>query len=64
MSISSELIESRIKSSIPNVSLVKITDLSDGCGSKFEVLVVSSEFMGKAIIAQHRYVHKVNLKLS
>ncbi len=56
--ITPALLESKIKSSIAGVSFVQAIDLSDGCGSKFEVTVVSPEFMGKAIIAQHRLVHK------
>lgn len=30
-----------------DASLVRATDLSDGCGSKFDILIVSSAFEGK-----------------
>ena len=34
-------------------------DLSDGCGSKFDLLVVSKEFEGKALLARHRMVNSI-----
>lgn len=36
---------------------VQATDLSDGCGAKFEVVVVSPVFEGKALLARHREVN-------
>jgi stress-induced morphogen len=56
--IQPEALEEKIRSNVPNCDFVKVIDQSDGCGSKFEITVVSSEFMGKAIIAQHRMVNK------
>eukprot|EP01039_Chlorochromonas_danica_P004924 gene4924-5405_t len=56
--IKEELLEEKIRANIPNVSFVKATDLSDGCGAKFNVEVVSSEFAGKPLLQQHRLVHK------
>ena len=53
-----EVLEEKIRANIPNCDYVKVVDLSDGCGSKFDIIVVSSEFMGKSIIAQHRAVNK------
>lgn len=53
-----EDLEEKIKAGVPNCTFVRVVDLSDGCGSKFDITVVSSEFMGKAIIAQHRLVNK------
>lgn len=53
-----EALEEKIRAGIPNCDYVKVVDLSDGCGSKFDIIVVSSEFMGKTIIAQHRAVNK------
>jgi stress-induced morphogen len=52
VAITSSLLEEKVRAGIANVSHVKATDLSDGCGSKFELVVVSSEFMGKAIIGE------------
>lgn len=37
----------------------QVTDLSDGCGAKFEVLVVSKKFEGKPLLARHRLVNGV-----
>jgi stress-induced morphogen len=42
-----------------NVYFIEAVDLSDGCGAKFEVEIVSSEFKGKPLLAQHRLVHKI-----
>jgi hypothetical protein len=33
-----------------------VVDVSDGCGSKFEVEVESPQFEGKALLARHRLV--------
>lgn len=56
--ITAEALEKKITAHIKNCEYVKVVDLSDECGSKFDIIVVSSEFMGKAIIAQHRLVNK------
>jgi len=36
---------------------VEVTDVSDGCGGKFEVVIVSNQFEGKALLARHRLVN-------
>ncbi|CAG0884152.1 unnamed protein product [Cyprideis torosa] len=36
---------------------LEVTDLSDGCGSKFHILVVSSVFEGKNLLARQRLVN-------
>jgi len=56
--ITCDMLESKISSEIANVEFVKATDLSDGCGSKFEIEIVSSAFVGLPLLAQHRLVHK------
>ena len=38
---------------------VQVTDESDGCGGKFSVVIVSSQFEGKALLARHRLVNSV-----
>lgn len=35
-------------------SHLEVTDFSDGCGSKFNVVIVSAEFEGKTLIQRHR----------
>lgn len=56
--ITPEILETKIRENIPNVVFVSAVDLSDGCGAKFEVEVVSKEFEGKPLLQQHRMVHK------
>ena len=51
-------LEEKIKINLSNVIHVKAIDQSDGCGAKYEILVVSNEFIGKQKLAQHRLVHK------
>lgn len=34
-----------------------MVDLSDGCGGKFSVVIVSDRFEGKPLLAQHRMVN-------
>lgn len=37
--------------------LQKVVDESDGCGGKFNVIIVSPEFEGKSILQRHRLVN-------
>jgi len=36
-----------------------VKDVSDGCGYKFEVVVVSSQFEGKPLLQRHRLVNEI-----
>jgi len=38
---------------------VVVKDESDGCGGKFDALIVSNKFEGKALLARHRLVNSV-----
>ena len=38
---------------------VSVTDLSDGCGGKFDVIVVSPKFEGKPLLARQRMVNAI-----
>jgi len=38
---------------------VEVKDLSDGCGGKFEALIVSPKFEGLGLLARHRLVNSV-----
>ena len=38
---------------------VQVTDVSGGCGSMYNVKVVSSQFEGKSRVIQHRMVNEV-----
>ncbi|KAJ1424035.1 bola protein [Ochromonadaceae sp. CCMP2298] len=57
--ITAEELEATIQANLPGVEFVKAVDESDGCGSKFEIEIVSEVFKGKTLLAQHRMVHKV-----
>jgi stress-induced morphogen len=59
--ITPALLESAVRSKIAGVTHVQAEDLSDGCGAKFSLLVVSSEFAGKPLLQQQRLVN-TNLK--
>ena len=36
-----------------------VNDLSDGCGSKFEAVIVSEKFEGKPLLQRHRLVNGI-----
>ncbi|KAG2773602.1 hypothetical protein JG687_00011387 [Phytophthora cactorum] len=38
---------------------VKVTDVSGGCGSMFDVEVASSQFTGQSRVKQHRMVNEI-----
>lgn len=58
--ILAEELESKIREALgEKLDYVKAVDLSDGCGAKFEIEIVSSEFKGKPLLAQHRLIHKI-----
>jgi acid stress-induced BolA-like protein IbaG/YrbA len=56
--ITCDQLEQKIQQNLSGVSFVKAVDLTDGCGGKFEIEIVSEEFRGKPLLAQHRLVHK------
>ena len=53
-----ENLESKVRNSIPDVTFIQATDESDGCGSKFHLVIVSDTFKGKPLLAQQRLVNK------
>ena len=38
---------------------IEVEDLSDGCGGKFQALIVSSKFEGLPLLKRHRLVNSV-----
>ena len=40
------------------IAELKVSDLSDGCGSKFLIYVVSAAFQGVPLIKRHQIVHE------
>ncbi|XP_041348858.1 protein BOLA2-like [Gigantopelta aegis] len=56
MSSMQEKIESKLKQALDTTHL-EVVDASDGCGAKFQVLVVSPQFEGKPLLQRHRLVN-------
>lgn len=44
--ITSEELENKLKSQLIHYDTIKVIDLSDGCGSKYEIEIVSNDFIG------------------
>uniref|UniRef100_A0A0N5AV08 Bola bacterial stress-induced morphogen-related protein n=1 Tax=Syphacia muris TaxID=451379 RepID=A0A0N5AV08_9BILA len=40
----------------PKATSIKVTDISGGCGSMYQVTVESAEFAGKSRVLQHKSV--------
>lgn len=55
-SVKQDNLENLLKSAL-KPSCIKVEDFSDGCGAKFNCLIVSEEFNGKAMLERHRMVH-------
>jgi len=56
MPYTSDELEERLKGALAP-TYVKIIDVSDGCGAKFDCLVVSKSFDGVALLQRHRMVN-------
>jgi len=50
-------VESAIKSAIQTERVI-VTDVSGGCGAKFEIVVVSKAFEGVPLLERHRKVNQ------
>ncbi|XP_062500337.1 bolA-like protein 2 [Corticium candelabrum] len=57
MSVTLSDIEQKLKEGV-GATHVEVKDVSGGCGSSFEVLVVSSQFEGKPLLQRHRLVNR------
>ena len=53
---SEEFIKNKLKEAL-EAEHVEVVDQSDGCGGKFEAVIVSKQFEGKALLARHRLVN-------
>jgi len=58
MSITADLLKSKIVENIAGTSVCECVDESDGCGAKWEITIVSTSFEGIPKLKQHRLVHK------
>ncbi|XP_043664079.1 bolA-like protein 2 isoform X2 [Vespula pensylvanica] len=56
MPYTEEYIKNKLTTKL-NASHVEVTDLSDGCGAKFSVVVISDIFEGKPLLQRHRLVN-------
>lgn len=58
---STEHIEEKLRSSqeLGDLTHLEVVDMSDGCGAKFQTVIVSSKFEGLPLLQRHRLVNKV-----
>ncbi|KAI8811656.1 bola protein [Cladochytrium replicatum] len=56
--VSSVTIETLLREALDPVTFIDVRDTSGGCGSSFEVTVVSEKFKGVPLLQQHRLVHQ------
>ncbi|XP_013789352.1 bolA-like protein 3 [Limulus polyphemus] len=47
-----------LKTKFPKASLVKVSDISGGCGAMYEVNLESTDFIGKNRVQQHMMVNE------
>lgn len=47
-----------LKKTFPQASVVKVVDISGGCGAMYEVHVESVEFKGKRVVQQHQMINQ------
>lgn len=53
-----EYIEEKLKTELDTVH-VDVEDISDGCGAKFNAVIVSPKFEGKSLLERHRMVNTI-----
>ena len=53
---SEEYIKNKLKESL-EAEHVEVVDQSDGCGGKFEAVIVAAQFEGRGLLARHRLVN-------
>uniref|UniRef100_A0A673FZQ8 BolA-like protein 3 n=1 Tax=Sinocyclocheilus rhinocerous TaxID=307959 RepID=A0A673FZQ8_9TELE len=47
-----------LKVKFPQASLLKVVDISGGCGAMYEIHIESDEFRGKRTVQQHQLVNQ------
>ena len=52
-------LKEKLTSTLTGVEHVSVTDVSDGCGAKFEAVIVAKEFEGMPLLKRHRRVNDV-----
>ncbi|KAK7873148.1 hypothetical protein R5R35_006369 [Gryllus longicercus] len=58
MSYTEEYVKNKLLKEL-EATHVEVEDLSDGCGAKFNALIVSSKFEGKPLLQRHRLVNSI-----
>lgn len=48
-----------LRNRFPKAEVIKVTDVSGGCGAMFEVNVIAPEFKGLNTVKQHRLINEV-----
>ncbi|RWS12114.1 bolA-like protein 2 [Dinothrombium tinctorium] len=56
MVFSSDHIKSKLQQHL-DTSHLEVNDVSDGCGAKFDCVIVSDKFEGKTLLQRHRMVN-------
>lgn len=58
--VTTQTIEKQVKESslLSPVTHLEVTDKSGGCGSAYEIFVVTAAFEGKRLLQRHRLVHE------
>ena len=56
---SADALTAKLQASELEPSVVEISDTSDGCGSKFEALIVSSKFDGMGLLERQQAVNAI-----
>ncbi|EFC48331.1 predicted protein [Naegleria gruberi] len=42
-----------------NKPIIRVNDISGGCGAMFDILVVSNKFEGQSLVKQHKMVMEI-----
>ena len=55
---SADFIQEKLEKELETIHC-EVKDMSDGCGGKFECVIVSAKFEGKPLLQRHRLVNGV-----
>lgn len=58
--LSCKNIEDQLKAGFDGIEYISVEDLSDGCGDKFKIIIVSDIFDGIKLVDRHRMVNGSN----
>ncbi|XP_050541343.1 bolA-like protein 2 [Daktulosphaira vitifoliae] len=58
MTINEEYLKNKLINNL-DAFYVSVHDESDGCGAKFNVIIVSDKFVGKTLLQRHRMVNEI-----